>query len=132
MGSSTHVAFVTGSTGCWAIISCAIFWRTAFTSGHWLAPRKKPKLQFAGLPIEIVIGDVTNVSGFAPHLHGVEVLFHTAAYFRESFNGGRHRDELFRVNVEGTRDLLSMLTLPEFDDSSIRVPGQFSPASPAN
>ena len=88
------------------LISCAIFWRTAFTLGHWLAPKKKPA-QFAGLPIEIVIGDVTNVSGFAPHLHGVEVLFHTAAYFRESFEGGSHRDELFRVNVEGTRDLLS-------------------------
>ncbi len=34
------------------------------------------------------------------------MLFHTAAFFRDSYKGGRHWDELFRVNVTGTEALL--------------------------
>lgn len=36
----------------------------------------------------------------------VFAILHCAAFFRESFSGGRHWDELFRVNVEGTGHLL--------------------------
>ncbi len=57
--------------------------------------------------MEIVIGDMCNVPGFAQRLRGVDVLFHTAAYFRDSFKGGRHREQLFETNVRGTRSLLS-------------------------
>jgi len=106
MGSSTQVAFVTGSTGLLGNHLVRHLLAHGFQVRALARSKEKAEVQFAGLPIEIVIGDVTNVSGFAQHLHGVEVLFHTAAYFRESFEGGRHRDELFRVNVEGTRDLL--------------------------
>ncbi|HKF49302.1 MAG TPA: SDR family oxidoreductase [Terracidiphilus sp.] len=106
MGSSTQVAFVTGSTGLLGNHLVRHLLAQGFHVRALARTRKKADVQFAGLPVEIVIGDVTNVPGFVPHLHGVDVLFHTAAYFRESFQGGRHRDELFRVNVEGTRDLL--------------------------
>jgi nucleoside-diphosphate-sugar epimerase len=107
MGSSTQVAFVTGSTGLLGNHLVRHLLAHGFQVRALARSREKAEAQFVGLPIEIVIGDVTNISGFAQHLHGVEVLFHTAAYFRESFNGGRHRDELFRVNVVGTRELLS-------------------------
>ena len=41
-------------------------------------------------------------------LRGVDVLFHTAAYFRDSYKGGgRHWDMLHRVNVVGTEALLA-------------------------
>ena len=35
------------------------------------------------------------------------MLFHTAAYFRDSYTGGRHWNELYRVNVKGTQALLN-------------------------
>jgi nucleoside-diphosphate-sugar epimerase len=47
-----------------------------------------------------------NVSSFAPSLSGVDILFHTAAFFREYYRGGSHRQELYRTNVAGTRNLL--------------------------
>ncbi|WP_095977350.1 NAD-dependent epimerase/dehydratase family protein [Melittangium boletus] len=34
------------------------------------------------------------------------MLFHTAAYFRDSYKGGSHAAGLMRINVEGTRALL--------------------------
>jgi dihydroflavonol-4-reductase len=52
-----------------------------------------------------VQGDIANVQGFAPALVGVEALFHTAAYFRESYQGGAHWEQLHRINVLGTTEL---------------------------
>jgi nucleoside-diphosphate-sugar epimerase len=49
---------------------------------------------------------MTRVADFADRLAGHDVLFHTAAHFRDSYKGGDHWDELYRVNVEGTRALL--------------------------
>jgi dihydroflavonol-4-reductase len=61
----------------------------------------------AGPQLEIVIGDMGNVAGFQDRLRGVETLFHTAAYFRDSYKGGSHWAELERINVGGTRDLVA-------------------------
>jgi nucleoside-diphosphate-sugar epimerase len=69
--------------------------------------REKAEKQFADLPIEFVVGEMTNVGGFTPQLAGNEVLFHTAAYFRDSFKGGRHWKQLYKTNVRGTAELLS-------------------------
>jgi dihydroflavonol-4-reductase len=107
MGAFPSTAFVTGATG---LLGNHLVRQLLGGGSHVKAlvrSRSKAEAQFAGLPVEIVTGDMCNVSGFAQHLRGVDVVFHTAAYFRESYTGGRHRDELFRVNVEGTRDLLS-------------------------
>jgi nucleoside-diphosphate-sugar epimerase len=67
----------------------------------------KAKKQFEGLDVEVVRGDMNNVAGFAGTLRGQDAVFHTAAYFRDSYKGGSHTDDLHRVNVEGTADLLS-------------------------
>ncbi len=56
--------------------------------------------------VEVILGDITNVDTFADRLEGVNVLYHTAAYFRDSYKGGRHHDALMTTNVEGTRSLL--------------------------
>ena len=37
----------------------------------------------------------------------LDILFHTAAYFRDSFKGGRHWETLYKVNVKGTENLLA-------------------------
>jgi dihydroflavonol-4-reductase len=52
--------------------------------------REKAETQLAGLPVEIVVRDMTNVSGFAEELTGIDVIFHTAAYFRDNYKGGKH------------------------------------------
>jgi uncharacterized protein YbjT (DUF2867 family) len=89
MGSSAQVAFVTGSTGLLGNHLVRQLLARRFHVRALARSKEKADVQFAGLPIEIVLGDVANVSSFASHLDGVEVLFHTAAYFRESFQGGR-------------------------------------------
>jgi dihydroflavonol-4-reductase len=58
------------------------------------------------LDVEVVIGDMTDVGGFETALEGTEVLFHTAAYFREYYSPGDHWERLQAVNVDGTVRLL--------------------------
>ena len=45
--------------------------------------RTRAERQFGDLPIEIVTGDMAKVGEFAAHLQGNDVLFHTAAFFRD-------------------------------------------------
>ncbi|MBU6372396.1 MAG: SDR family oxidoreductase [Alphaproteobacteria bacterium] len=61
---------------------------------------------FAGPDLEIVVGDLAAVEGFAARLAGVTTLFHTAAYFRDSYKGGSHRKALIATNEAGTRALI--------------------------
>jgi dihydroflavonol-4-reductase len=100
-------AFVTGSTG---LLGNNLV-RLLVERGHRVKAlarsRRKAAEQFAGLDVEVVEGDMTNVPAFQEALRGIDVLFHTAAYFRDSYKGGRHWEELYQVNVEGTEALLS-------------------------
>lgn len=99
-------AFVTGSTGLLGNnLVRALVKRGVRVTALARSPTKA-KSQFARLNVDIVEGDMTNVSAFKDALEGVDVLFHTAAYFRDSFKGGQHRDILYKVNVEGTENLL--------------------------
>jgi nucleoside-diphosphate-sugar epimerase len=99
-------AFVTGSTG---LLGNNLV-RLLVERGHRVKAlarsRRKAAEQFAGLDVEVIEGDLTGVPAFQEALRGVDVLFHTAAYFRDSYKGGRHWDELYRVNVKGTEALL--------------------------
>jgi nucleoside-diphosphate-sugar epimerase len=51
------------------------------------------------------VGDMTNVAGFADALSGVDVVFHTAAFFREYFAPGDHSKVIDRINVDATLEL---------------------------
>lgn len=63
----------------------------------------KAKAQLSGLAnVEWVIGDMTDIAGFAAALHDCDTVFHTAAFFRDSYKGGRSREALERINIEGT------------------------------
>ena len=56
-----------------------------------------------GLPVEIAVGDLREAASLAPAVAGVSVLYHVAADYRL---WAPAPDELYRVNVEGTRALL--------------------------
>jgi uncharacterized protein YbjT (DUF2867 family) len=54
----------------------------------------KAQRQFSGLHpdrIEVVVGDLSGPEDFEGSLEGSDVLFHTAAHFRDAYKGGRHR-----------------------------------------
>jgi dihydroflavonol-4-reductase len=104
-------AFVTGATGLLgnnlvrALLTRKIRVRALARS------REKAKLQFhdllVDLPIEIIEGDLSAVDKFAGELVGMDILFHTAAYFRDSYKGGNHETDLQNINVHGTTNLLN-------------------------
>ena len=56
--------------------------------------------------LKIIQGDMQDISAFAHYLQGCDVLFHTAAYFRESFGLGEHWSKLKAINIDATIQLL--------------------------
>src|SRR5579883_3276979 len=101
-------AFVTGSTG---LLGNNLV-RTLVSQGHTVralarTPKKAQKL-LAGLEgVEIIAGDMANVAGFVDALAGCDVLFHTAAYFREYYGPGEHWQKLEAINVTATLQLMT-------------------------
>lgn len=70
--------------------------------------RGKAGAQFGQIPaLEITEGDMRDVAGFASAMAGCDVVFHTAAYFRESYGGGKHWAMLKRINVDATAGLIA-------------------------
>jgi dihydroflavonol-4-reductase len=57
-----------------------------------------------GLPLEIAVGDLTQPASLEPAVAGCRALFHVAADYRL---GARNPGELYRTNVEGTRNILA-------------------------
>ncbi|MHC2019997.1 SDR family oxidoreductase [Methylobacterium sp. CM6247] len=104
--SRPPIAFVTGATG---LLGNNLVRELIAEGWHVRAlvrSSEKAARQFGGLDLEIVTGDMLDVPGFADALRGANVVFHTAAYFRDSYKGGRHWDALYAANVEATRALL--------------------------
>ena len=83
-------AFITGSTG----LLGSNLARLLVSDGHevraLVRSMDKARGQFADLDepsrarLAFIEGDLENVAGFASALAGCDVLFHTAAYFREA------------------------------------------------
>ena len=105
-----QTVFVTGSTG---LLGNNLVRRLLADGAHVRAlarSAQKAQAQFRDLEdanLEIVVGDLADVDGFASQLKGVSVLFHTAAYFRDSYKGGSHWQQLDATNVGGTRALIA-------------------------
>ena len=99
-------ALVTGGTG---LLGSNLV-RLLVAEGHSVKvmarSAEKVRAQLGDLDVEVVIGDMADVPAFASELAGVDVVFHTAAYFREYFNVGDHWKTLEKINVEGTIQLL--------------------------
>lgn len=67
----------------------------------------KAKAQFGNIEnLELIEGDMKIIDQLGAHFKNIDVVFHTAAYFRDSYKGGAHWDELFNTNVIGTQKLM--------------------------
>lgn len=104
------IAFVTGSTGLLGSNLVRQLLAEGWQVKALARNARKLQSQFADLPtqgLEPVVGDLLTPDMFARDLSGVDVVFHAAAYFRESYQGGAHDEALMRVNVDGTQQLLA-------------------------
>jgi len=92
-------AFVTGSTG---LLGNNLV-RLLVEQGYDV----KAEQLFSALPVTIVLGDMHEVNSFASELIGCDVLFHTAAFFRDYYQPVSHWQALWDTNVQGTMTLLT-------------------------
>lgn len=99
-------AFVTGATGLLGSNLVRALLARGYRVTALSRSRRKAAQQLSGLPVAHVTGDLGNIPAFAASLRDVDVVFHTAAYFRDSYKGGSHRDALMDTNVRATRALL--------------------------
>jgi len=107
MNAPIQTAFVTGATG---LLGGNLVRELA---GRGVSVRAlardgaRAQRLLAGVPgVSIVPGELEDVASFAASLTGVDIVFHAAAYFRESYRGGSHQASLHAINVDGTRALL--------------------------
>jgi dihydroflavonol-4-reductase len=105
--SPIHAALVTGATGLLGNNLVRLLVSRGVHVKAMVRSREKAEKQLAGPPIEIVVDEMTNVSGFASELKGVDVIFRAAAYFRDNYKGGKHWKQLFATNVLGTAHLFA-------------------------
>jgi nucleoside-diphosphate-sugar epimerase len=100
--------FVTGATG---LLGSNIV-NAFLTAGHAVKALARTPAKTAGLyasgDVTVVQGDLGAIGDFAGQLAGCDLLVHAAAYFREYYAPGDHWDLLYRTNVDGTRDILSV------------------------
>ncbi|WP_165972117.1 NAD-dependent epimerase/dehydratase family protein [Paenibacillus piri] len=104
-------AFVTGGTG---LLGNNLV--RALTEKGWQVKALARSLSKAdrllrSLDVELVEGDMMDVDSWANRLSGCDVLFHTAAYFRETFRNGDHWTNLEKVNVIRTVRLFELAKL---------------------
>ena len=106
MVPAPRTAFVTGATG---LLGSNIVRELVAAGTEVLALVRDPGRAAGLLPsdgVRLVQGDVLDVDGIAPHLAGVDTVFHTAAYFREYYQLGVDLDRLHRTNVDAVQALL--------------------------
>ncbi len=100
-------AFVTGSTGLLGNNLVRLLVENGYQVKGLIRSQKKAKRLLGDLDIKLVKGDMRLVTEFAPELDGCDVVFHTAAYFREYYQPGDHLEALQEINVHGTLELMA-------------------------
>jgi dihydroflavonol-4-reductase len=96
-------ALVTGATG---FVGAAV--ARALLREHWqvrvLARRGSDRRNLQHLDVELLEGDLNDLDSLQRAAQGCDGLFHVAADYRL---GARDPEELYRTNVEGTRNVLN-------------------------
>jgi dihydroflavonol-4-reductase len=96
-------ALVTGASG---FVGAAV--ARALVAEGWsvrvLVRDRSNRSNLASLPVEVAVGDLTAAASLDAALQDCEALFHVAADYRL---GAPDPAELYRTNVEGTRNLLA-------------------------
>jgi len=99
--------FVTGSTG---LLGNNLV-RQLLAAGHEVTglTRRAEKFErmLGDTAATAVVGDMTDVQGFADAMAGADAVVHTAAYFREYYQSGDHVARLEEINVQGTLSLMA-------------------------
>jgi len=94
--------FITGANG---FVGSAVL-RQLLNEGHEIKALIRPgsnRRNLEGLPVELCEGDLANPDSLAHAMTGCDLLFHVAADYRLWIPDP---DSMYRVNVEGTRNLL--------------------------
>jgi dihydroflavonol-4-reductase len=100
-------AFVTGSTGLLGSNLVRELVDRGYGVKALVRSGDKAKHLLGDLPkVQFIQGDLRHIAAFAHELRGCDVLFHTAAYFRESYGLGDHWPQLKRLNIDATIELL--------------------------
>jgi dihydroflavonol-4-reductase len=96
-------ALVSGATG---FVGAAV--ARALLRDGWqvraLARAGSDRSNLEGLPLEIAVGDLNEPASLEPAVADCRALFHVAADYRL---GARDPEQLYRTNVEGTRNILT-------------------------
>ncbi|MFM9279866.1 SDR family NAD(P)-dependent oxidoreductase [Paenibacillus jiagnxiensis] len=103
-------AFVTGGTGLLGNNLVRLLVEKGWEVKILVRSAGKVQMLLQDLNVEVVIGDLSDVERWAPQMMHCDVLFNTAAYFRETFGRGSHWDSLMKINVVNT---LRMFELAE-------------------
>ena len=99
-------AFVTGATGLLGNNLCRELVAQGWQVKGLVRSIDKAHKLLANSGVEFISGDMENITAFAPALVGVDVVFHTAAFFREYYQPGDHWETMKRLNVDATMELL--------------------------
>ena len=100
-------AFVTGATG---FIGGNLA-RALLDDGHQVRLLVRPasdRRNIAGLPVELVEGDLDNPQKLAEQMAGCDAVFHVAAHYSL---WAKDRDSIYRANVDGTKNMLAAARL---------------------
>lgn len=99
--------FVTGSTG---FIGGNLA-RALLDDGHQVRLLVRPasdRRNIAGLPAELVDGDLDDPQKLAEQMVGCDAVFHVAAHYSL---WAKDRDSIYRANVDGTKNMLAAARL---------------------
>lgn len=101
-------AFVTGATG---LLGNNLVRQLHARGDHvtgLVRSREKAQRLLGDIRGNWVVGDVRVPEGFASALAGCDVVFNTAAYFREYYEPGDHRQALEETNIGATLALMRL------------------------